>query len=1386
MSERKALFLLAAALLLTTSASAAEVKVAGLQAEDVQTEMTEQGVRFQTSYLDKTVPYKDVFIPESYQDDLNGFSVSYKNTSGVTKFSIDFSFNTVKNSSDLPRVLDGYQYQADLMSSQGVTKWSIQSSMDITDNGSGTSLEEDADYDMTLSNGMESANIDGSLNRKVDGLQVLNDAGLNFNASADTFVFDTGLIKPRVSAHYEHLVINYDTRSSVSPRYGKTYDQEENVYSGPDPELIPVSGQINKYDGLNTPSNDYIDRFLMRYDRRYEENPHNITVVIAHPEDEKLLSVDFGGNTEKLNDSHYAEVVDTAEQVGKTGTLLNNTSDYSIKAYNTTILGNTTTALQYKIDSLEDGNNNLRMWILGSFAGGSGTSTDPYEIDNCNQLRDMFQNSTSASYELTSDIDCSSLSSYDMGFSGNTFLTFDGNGHSIQDLTIFSYNGGMFGKLWGTVYNFSLINASGDFEQAENTGFISQTVNGVIENVFVSGSYETGVVGGGSNSECGDKSGGAIGRAKDGADIDNVVSKVNVTAKCDSITQVGGFAGMIRGTSTSVTDSFSLGTVSGGQSQGGFAANTYDFSGGSDLYWDTERSGESSSAVGTGLSTSQMTGTSASSNMDFDFSNTWCTRENDYPGLDVLGQCNSPPVLDYVNSPSDSTKVDSQSPVLSVNISDPDGDTLTVEYFLNGSKIGEETGVSSGSTSTFEVSGLDWGTQYNWNVVVLDDSGASVSSSTYSFTTQKQPQITGSEVVVNDGSGSLEFGLDPQGESDIAGFHGLSSASMFTNSTLEKGIGFPFQASVNVSDSKGAYSSSKDVDLARTDTGHRQDTDVSSSLSTQYLNQTYTLSNGASSSINYTVELSIPGTLDSTNEWSGLLSGGGSVTHTVESYGDWIINQSLSTVERGQKKSRDSSITTQYVYNLTRLKADLETIDVPLSNVDLSSTCSIDTTGDISPTDNLLTEECRNKTFGVGHVTESLTEVRPVNDTVRIGSAIEATRTAQVNNTAGLDFQNLSTTTAFNQQACSQENRSVVDLPAEAEKDFTVDYSCSTGTVYGQDYEVLLNTPSSYYDTVKLNFNIEVPSNVTEESTLKVKLDKDNAPEWDNRESSSVDINASGSGLNINETEESIFVIVPDDYGNSSLHEGTYNGLLKYKYRTSSEGGGTDGGSGGSGGSGPVPPPKPKNNNTVKASFDTQQYYEVGYGGSQVKYLTVYNFDKEPNRVTVATQNSTACSFVDVKSAVNVQQPYRSNVTTLVPSKTQGTYKQSSSILLKARFKIPSKEKLRDLGLDGKFTCKFDTEASQGDAGPLSVTVKPVQRFDPVKELMKLVPQLPDQLVKSEKVCLSSSLSSAYSYQDSGECKGQVEQVPVPTRDSAGLLGTAVFGFLLIAWIRKR
>lgn len=46
-----------------------------------------------------------------------------------------------------------------------------------------------------------------------------------------------------------------------------------------------------------------------------------------------------------------------------------------------------------------------------TFAGGSGTSSDPYQIDNCTQLQNMNTNLT-ASYELISNIDCSGTNTW--------------------------------------------------------------------------------------------------------------------------------------------------------------------------------------------------------------------------------------------------------------------------------------------------------------------------------------------------------------------------------------------------------------------------------------------------------------------------------------------------------------------------------------------------------------------------------------------------------------------------------------------------------------------------------------------------------------------------------------------------------------------------------------------------------------------------------------------------------------------------------------------------------------------------------------------------------------------------------------------------------------
>ena len=151
------------------------------------------------------------------------------------------------------------------------------------------------------------------------------------------------------------------------------------------------------------------------------------------------------------------------------------------------------------------------------------------------------------------------------------------------------------------------------------------------------------------------------------------------------------------------------------------------------------------------------------------------------------------------------------------------------------------------------------------------------------------PAIESVSIEVNESQETprINLELSSNGESDIASYQGLSSASTFTNTSLEGEFSFPFTSSISVEDSTGLVSGSRSVDLDRNDSGHRQDP-AESSLSQQYLNQTYTISNEGNDSVNYSLALQIPGTIDSKQQWNGTLKTGSSVTHTVESKGDWI------------------------------------------------------------------------------------------------------------------------------------------------------------------------------------------------------------------------------------------------------------------------------------------------------------------------------------------------------------------------------------------------------------------------------------------------------------------------------------------------------------------
>jgi hypothetical protein len=180
------------------------------------------------------------------------------------------------------------------------------------------------------------------------------------------------------------------------------------------------------------------------------------------------------------------------------------------------------------------------------------------------------------------DVDCSVFDYSNVCDGSNRFIgVLNGQNYTVENLTInegSSNNVGLIGYLGSTgeVRDIGVVNM--DISGNEYVGGLVGYNNG-----SVSSSYSTGSV----SASSGDSMGGLIGR-----------------------------------NNGKVSNSFSSGSVSGSGPVGGLVGQNDDSV--SSSYWDTESSGQSSSDGGTGLTTSEMTGDSASNNMPgLDFTGNW-------------------------------------------------------------------------------------------------------------------------------------------------------------------------------------------------------------------------------------------------------------------------------------------------------------------------------------------------------------------------------------------------------------------------------------------------------------------------------------------------------------------------------------------------------------------------------------------------------------------------------------------------------------------------------------------------------------------------------------------------------------------------------------------
>jgi hypothetical protein len=262
---------------------------------------------------------------------------------------------------------------------------------------------------------------------------------------------------------------------------------------------------------------------------------------------------------------------------------------------------------------------------------GDGSSSSPYEIRTASDLQSI-QEEISANYIVVNNIDASGTVNWNNGQGFNPVGTydveqanftgsFDGQNHTISNLSINRLDYvGLFGVIGagGEVKNVGVINVNITGDTIVG-GLVGYNYEGTVSN-----SYSTGNVSGESYNV-----GGLVGENDNGT-VSNSYSTGNVTGE----SYVGGLVG--ENWQSNISNSYSTGNVTGEESAVGGLIGGNFYGSVSDSYWDTEATGQSSSQGlpdSNGLTTSQMQGSSADGNMNFDFTSTWSTVEGDYPEL---------------------------------------------------------------------------------------------------------------------------------------------------------------------------------------------------------------------------------------------------------------------------------------------------------------------------------------------------------------------------------------------------------------------------------------------------------------------------------------------------------------------------------------------------------------------------------------------------------------------------------------------------------------------------------------------------------------------------------------------------------------------------------
>ena len=263
--------------------------------------------------------------------------------------------------------------------------------------------------------------------------------------------------------------------------------------------------------------------------------------------------------------------------------------------------------------------------IGGSFTGGADSSAAPLAGTNLGTIANAYATG--------------SATAQGWGFAGG-LVGWNNGGTISNSYATGNVTGGLdaAGGLVGYNLNGTISNsfATGNTVSAGNAGgLVGYNYSGTITNAYATGNANStgatyasgGLIGYNNNGSISNSyAQGAVTGVMDvgglvGLDSYGTLFNVYTTGSVNGTT-INARAGGLVGTKNngSITNAYATGSVSGSGSVGGLAASN-SYSSVSNSFWDTQTTGQATSAAGTGLTTAQMT--TQSNYTGWDFSSTW-------------------------------------------------------------------------------------------------------------------------------------------------------------------------------------------------------------------------------------------------------------------------------------------------------------------------------------------------------------------------------------------------------------------------------------------------------------------------------------------------------------------------------------------------------------------------------------------------------------------------------------------------------------------------------------------------------------------------------------------------------------------------------------------